>query len=148
MRYLLPRRAAAARRPTGEDGVASVELALVLPVLLLLVIGMVRFGVAFNAKIEMTGAAREAARYVIANQGSANVVANARTAAKHASPGLNLTDAEITITNVTAGGSVCATAAPYGHIRVTITRRYSLKVPFLPLPTPTVGVTGIGDFQC
>ena len=136
------------RRTSLEDGVASVELALILPVLMLLVIGMVRFGVAFNAKIEMTGAAREAARYVIAHQGASGLAASALAAAQGASPGLNLTSAEVVIANTTSGGTLCAATAPYGEIRVTITRRYSLEVPFLPLPSPTIGVTGIGSFQC
>lgn len=136
------------RRASGDDGVASVELALILPILMLLVIGAVRFGVAFNAKIEMTGAAREAARYVIAHQGASGLAASALTAAQGASPGLNLTSAEVVIANVTSGGSVCAAASPYGEIRVTITRPYSLEIPFFPGSSPSVTVTGIGDFQC
>jgi Flp pilus assembly protein TadG len=130
---------------TGDQGTAMVELALILPLLLLLIVGVVRFGVAFNAKIEMSGAAREAARYMVAHQ-SAPDLAAARLAAKNASPGLALTDAEITIVN-TSGGSACATTAPYGAIRVTITRSYSLEAPLLPV-SYSVGVTGIGDMQC
>ena len=135
-------------RRQRDEGVASVELALILPILMLLVIGAVRFGVAFNAKIEMTGAAREAARYVIAHQGAANLPASALAAAQGASPGLNLTSSEVVISNVTSGGSVCATTAPYGEIRVTITRGYSLEIPFFPGSSPSVTVTGIGSFQC
>ena len=135
-------------RSAGQDGVASVELALILPVLMLLVVGAVRFGIAFNAKIEMTGAAREAARYVIAHQGAANLSASALVAAQGASPGLDLTGAEVVITNTTSGSGVCSSAAPYGEIRVTISRQYPLLVSLPPLSAVNVGVTGIGSFQC
>jgi Flp pilus assembly protein TadG len=52
------------RRPRGDrqSGAAAVELALVLPILLLLVFGIVDFGRAYNAKISLTQAAREGAR--------------------------------------------------------------------------------------
>ena len=135
-------------RRQRDEGVASVELALILPVLMLLVIGAIRFGIAFNAKIEMTGAAREAARYVIAHQGAANLPASALAAAQGASPGLNLTSSEVVIANTTSGGSVCATTAPFGEIRVTITRGYSLEIPFFPGSSPSVTVRGVGSFQC
>ena len=136
------------QRASLQEGVASVELALVLPVLLLLVVGAVRFGIAFNAKIEMTGAAREAARYVVAHQGAANLSANVLTAAQGASPGLNLTSAEVVITNTTSGSGVCSPAAPYGEIRVTISRQYALLLALPPLSAVNIGVTGVGSFQC
>lgn len=121
-----------------DQGAAVVELALILPVLMLLVVGAVRFGVAFNAKIEMSGAAREAARWLVVHPSDS---AGAVTRAQQASPGLALTSAEIAITGLcTAGGG--------GPVTVTISRQYSLEVPFLPLPTPTVPVTGIGQMSC
>ena len=52
------RRAAADR----QSGAAAVELALVLPILLVLVFGIVDFGRAYNAQISLTQAAREGAR--------------------------------------------------------------------------------------
>ena len=50
------------RRPRGSDGAAAVEMALVLPILLLLVFGIVDFGRAYNAKVTLTHAAREGVR--------------------------------------------------------------------------------------
>jgi hypothetical protein len=47
----------------GERGVALVEFALVFPVFMTLVLGMFYGGLAYNRKITMTNAAREAARY-------------------------------------------------------------------------------------
>lgn len=48
--------------PHGERGTAAVEFALLMPLLLLLVLGVIDFGRAFNAKLTVTHAAREGAR--------------------------------------------------------------------------------------
>lgn len=47
---------------TGDRGAAAVEFALLLPVLLLILFGIVDFGRAFNAQIVLTQAAREGVR--------------------------------------------------------------------------------------
>lgn len=47
----------------NDAGAALVEFALVLPLLMMIVLGMVSAGVGYNRKITMTHAAREAARY-------------------------------------------------------------------------------------
>jgi Flp pilus assembly protein TadG len=49
----------------GESGQALVEMALILPVLLLLVLGILEFGRAWNAKQVITDAAREGARLAV-----------------------------------------------------------------------------------
>ena len=48
-----------------EDGAAAVEFALLLPLLVLLLFGMIQFGLALNARIQATNAAREAARMAV-----------------------------------------------------------------------------------
>jgi Flp pilus assembly protein TadG len=55
------------RRVRDESGQALVEMALILPVLLLLALGIVEFGRAFNAKQVVTDAAREGARHAVVN---------------------------------------------------------------------------------
>jgi Flp pilus assembly protein TadG len=50
-----------------ESGVALVEFALVLPLLLLLLFGMLDFGKAFNYWIDETHLANEAARWAVVN---------------------------------------------------------------------------------
>jgi Flp pilus assembly pilin Flp len=52
-------------RSTGENGAAAVEFALLLPLLVLLLFGFIQFGTAFNARIQATNAAREAARLAV-----------------------------------------------------------------------------------
>ena len=48
-----------------QDGAAAVEFALLLPLLVLLLFGMIEFGLAFNTRIQATNAAREAARRAV-----------------------------------------------------------------------------------
>jgi len=46
----------------SEKGASAVEFALILPILIILVFGIVQFGIAFNNYIALTHAAREGAR--------------------------------------------------------------------------------------
>ena len=46
----------------NEKGASAVEFALILPILIILVFGIVEFGIAFNNYIALTHAAREGAR--------------------------------------------------------------------------------------
>lgn len=70
-------------RPTrgrfGDRGAAAVEFALLLPVLLFVVFGIIDFGRALNAQITLTQAAREGARLVALNE--PNVTSRTQTAA-------------------------------------------------------------------
>ena len=49
----------------GERGVAAVEFAILLPVLVILLFGFIQFGIAFNSKIQATNGAREGARLAV-----------------------------------------------------------------------------------
>jgi len=55
------------RRRHPERGAAAVEMALVLPVLLFLLMGMIDFGRAYNAQIQLSAAAREGVRLASLN---------------------------------------------------------------------------------
>ena len=63
----------------GDRGAAAVEFALLLPLLLLLVFGIIDFGRAINAQITLTQAAREGAR--LAALGQPNVASRTQAAA-------------------------------------------------------------------
>jgi len=71
------------RRRSGgnarDRGAAAVEFALLLPVLLLIVFGLIDFGRALNAQITLTQAAREGAR--LDALGQPNVASRTQTAA-------------------------------------------------------------------
>lgn len=57
----------------GQKGQSMVELALVLPILLLLFMGIVQFGFIFNGHITVTSAAREGARLAAVGHGDTAV---------------------------------------------------------------------------
>ena len=72
------------RRLKEDRGAVAVEFALVFPLLILVLFGVIEYGAVYNAQLVITGAAREAAREmaVTGNAGAA------RTAALSAAPGL------------------------------------------------------------
>lgn len=59
-----------------ESGQAVIEMALILPLLLLLILGIIEFGWILNGQITITAAAREGARTAIVYQ-SANLAEDA-----------------------------------------------------------------------
>ena len=71
-------------RKARDRGSAAVEFALVVPVLLLIVFGIIDFGRALNAQIALTGAAREGAR--LAALGYPDAAIQARVAAAAPEP--------------------------------------------------------------
>ena len=126
-----PRTPALRSAATDERGAAAVELALVLWILLLLVLGMVEFGRAYNAKIELTGAVREGARAVALRQISptpASVVAAA-------APGLD----PAPVVTVLAG---CPSGST-GDARVRATYPVVYDIPFFRSGTWTIDATGV-----
>ena len=68
---------ASSRRHKGhfDRGAAAVEMALVLPVLLFLLMGMIDFGRAYSAQIQLSQAAREGVRLASMNTGDPNASA-------------------------------------------------------------------------
>jgi len=132
-----------ARRDRGADrGAAAVELALVLPLLLLLVFGIVDLGRMLNVQISLTDAAREGARWAALNQSGVA----ARVAA--AAPGVSPAPA----TSVTA----CPVPAAVGNsATVVATSTYTMITPIaqvsglLGVAFPgTVTITGRGVMRC
>jgi Flp pilus assembly protein TadG len=95
------------RRPSGgrdarDRGAAMVEFALLLPMLLLIVFGIIDFGRALNAQITLTQAAREGAR--LAALGQPGVVSRTQAAATGLSP------VNVSVTSCPAGAGPSADA--------------------------------------
>jgi Flp pilus assembly protein TadG len=119
----------------SERGAVAVEFALLAPVLILLVLGIMEFGRAYNAQVSLTNAAREGVRVMsIANDQSA-----ARTAAKNAAVTLNpkLADANFTFsaTSCTSGAQMSVT------VKYTLSTLTGIAGPF---PMQGVGVMVCG----
>src|SRR5215470_20320242 len=81
---------AAATSKASDRGAAAVEFALVLPLLLILIFGIIDFGRMLNAKITLTEAAREGARATALVGGDAGA-SRVRTAAD----GLSVNDPDV-----------------------------------------------------
>ena len=126
------------RRTTGERGSATVEFALLLPLLLLLIFGIIDFGRALNAQITLTQAAREGVR--LAAMDSSNVVSRTQAAATG-------------LSNVTVSATVCPVGASQGaDATVKVTYAYQFATPIgtfaklfggSGLTAPTLTATGV-----
>ncbi|MCL1593984.1 MAG: pilus assembly protein [Actinomycetia bacterium] len=125
-------------RVTGrsERGAAIVEMALVMPLLLILVFGIVEFGRAFMTDISVTHAAREGARAYAITRGSDDASA-AQSAAIDA--------AKLTVSGAVAGRLVFAftDCEPGTGAEVTITYPdFDFLIPFVPLGNLDLSSTG------
>lgn len=128
-----------------ESGAAAVEFALVLPVLLLVLFGIIDFGRLYFTQITLTDAAREGVR-VLALEGasgsgytSAQAVADAKSRVQDAAAGV---DGTVTVTTGT-----CTDGQP---VTVTATTDFSFLTP-LPDLAGLLGlstVTGTGVMRC
>ncbi|MEJ1179388.1 TadE/TadG family type IV pilus assembly protein [Pseudarthrobacter sp. NPDC055928] len=103
----------------SERGAVAVEFAILAPFLIMILLGIMEFGRAYNAQISLTNAAREGVRVMAVT----NNQASARTAAKNAAVSLNpgLTDANITF-SATNGTQLCTAT----H-QMTVTVTYTLS---------------------
>ena len=121
------------------------EFALILPVLVLFVFGIIEFGQAYSARIQLTGAVREGAR---AGALGLDVVA----ATKAGAPGL--TSSQITVTYTPSPGSTCtgagttttvsvSTSTTIPTATVTATYPYKYDIPLFGDGTWNLSATGV-----
>jgi Flp pilus assembly protein TadG len=111
------RRHGAGRASHPDEGTAAVEMALLLPVLVLLLGGIIDFGFVFNAQISLTHAAREGVRVEAIGTGDAvGTALNAFTA-----PGVLAGTTTASVTQGCGGGGG-------GQARVQVTSQYSFFV--------------------
>lgn len=124
---MVKRSLAAARRPHSEDGTSVVEMAFVLPLLLLLVFAIGDFGIAYTRWNSLTNAVREGARTGVVFRNPCNAAA-VTTEIKNtvanfaASSGLNGGSIVTTAANVCAGTGTQLTVtgtAPYNYIAMS-----------------------------
>jgi Flp pilus assembly protein TadG len=93
---------------TSTEGVALVEFALVVPVLLLLLVGILDTGRVVNAYVTISNASREGARYAALNPTAAPSAIKSSAVLPHAQQ----LDASGVTVSVTYGGGVTSTACP------------------------------------
>ena len=100
-----------------EDGQAAAELALVLPILCALLLGIAQFGIAFNNYVTLTDATRTGARKAAVARFTGDQGAAAKSAVINAAAGLDTSQLNVTVADpdwTTPGTTVTVTATyPY-----------------------------------
>ena len=118
------------RRKRDDRGAVMVEFAIVLPVLLLILLGIIEFGRAYNTQVSIQAAAREGARELALRHTSTEVVSATRDGA----PSVDIDS---------IGQNPCP-ATGDGKAKVTITEEYS----FLALPFGSIDLEASGVMRC
>jgi Flp pilus assembly protein TadG len=118
----------------SEHGAVAVEFALLAPVLVMLLLGIMEFGRAYNVQISLANAAREGVRSMAIN----NDQISARAAAKNASGQMN---PALVDSNIAFSAANCVVGA-----QMTVTVTYTLStLTGLAGPFP---LTGKGTMLC
>jgi Flp pilus assembly protein TadG len=134
----------------SDRGAAAVEFALVMPVLLAIVFGLIDLGAAYHAKVALTHATREGARTLALAPTASTAPAQAKARTEAAATGLKAT--KLTVPLPTACSSTVTNAT------VTANYTYELLTPLSgilqiitlgnpPLQSPMT-ITATGVMQC
>jgi Flp pilus assembly protein TadG len=104
-----------------QDGQAAAEMALVLPILVALLLGIAQFGIAYNNYITLTDATRAGARKAAVSRFIGDGGASAKQTVLDAASNLNSPPLAVTVTadNWTVPG---------GDVTVTATYPYSINI--------------------
>jgi Flp pilus assembly protein TadG len=120
------------RRRSGERGQTLIELALLVPILLIIVTAIVDFGFAFRDYIAVTNAAREGARYAVTGCTTTAQQDAIKQKVVTSSHGL-LTNSDVVVDALPATASVdnCSTSAPGtgNAIKVKASHTYHFVTP-------------------
>ena len=134
-------------RLRGEDGVAVVEFALIAPLVLLILVGVIQFGIIYSQYQVLQGAAREGARCASVQAGGF-ADCDVTTAVQNAALSYDLTNPPAV--SVDGGGSVCTNDTRGSNVTVSWVQTFELgaltqMVPGVP---DTVDATISGTFRC
>lgn len=88
-----------ARQSLSESGAAAVELAIVLPLILMILLGITEFGRAYNARVSLQHAVREGVRVWALTQDASR----AALATRDAATSIAVDPARVTTTTCTPG---------------------------------------------
>ena len=130
------------RRPCRDErGAATVEFALILPLLVLLVFGIVQFSLAYNRQQGLHAAAREGARMASLPSTTADEV---EQRVEDALDGMSFESGWTTTITPSAAQPCAGNSGETVVVRVEADN--TIDVPFL--EAPSVTLTGRGEFRC
>jgi Flp pilus assembly protein TadG len=109
----------------SERGAVAVEFALLAPVLVMLLLGIMEFGRAYNVQTILTNAAREGVRVMAIGNNQTAALTAARNAADTLSP--KLIDSNVTIAFQASPPTTPAPTSCTPGSQVTVTIKYSLS---------------------
>ena len=128
------------RGRSAERGAATVELALVLPLLLFILFGVVDFGRMLNAQLTLTESAREGARAAALGQSADTRVQATAT---------NLSGVTDTVTICPPGGSATANAVVVTRVQFSFVTPLAALAPLFGRSlSGSVTLTGKGVMPC
>jgi Flp pilus assembly protein TadG len=144
------------RRTASERGAAAVEFALVVPVLVLILFGIISYGLVFAQSLSLSNSARQAARSgVIEGTTCTQITALAQDSAD--TLGMEGSDTTVTIRRGTSettattacggGGSTqpCKTQPKGTNVYVSLVHTTQSVFPLIPIPGT---VQGAGVYRC
>lgn len=118
-----------------DKGAAMVEFALVLPLLIILIMGVIEFGRAYNMTISLQGGAREGAR-ALALCGTTDPCVNVDTVVNNS----------MTVVGATIAKTFCTVDG--GMATVKVSKPFTFGVPFLPTSLGTITLAGKASMRC
>ena len=128
----------------AEDGAVAVEFAILAPLLIMILLGIMEFGRAYNVQISLSNAAREGVRVMAINSNQTAAKSAARNAAGALNPGL--TDERIIFKYQTNPATTPVPTACAANIQVTVTIDYALTT-MTGIAGP-FAMEGTGTMQC
>jgi hypothetical protein len=117
---LMMRKVHSTRSKRDDRGVVALELVLVAPFLIALIFSIASFGAFFSKKVDVTSAARDAARTLA----------------------LRKTPTYPVGMTVVGTPTTCAPGDNTNNASVTLTASYTFSIPLVPLGTKTITATG------
>jgi len=102
-------------RQRREEGQAVVEFAIVLPVLAVLLLGILQFGVTFNHYLSLTDAVRAGARVAAVSRHVNNPDSAAEQRVRDAAPNLKQSDLDVDVESTWQPGAPVTVTASYPY---------------------------------
>jgi len=99
----------------SERGQTMTEFTMVLPILVVLLLGIVQFGIIFNHYVTLTDAVRAGARKAVVSRLSADPVGACVTQVRNASPNLKQADLAVSCTSSWQPGQDVTVTATYPY---------------------------------